>query len=64
YTSEYMHVRTYLKVYNGAVKPIPNQQDWCEPPSKVLPPPLHRPPGRLRKNRRLGEDELQSRTLT
>ncbi|KAF5199091.1 hypothetical protein FRX31_011325, partial [Thalictrum thalictroides] len=34
------------------------------PPSKVLPPPLHRPPGRPRKNRRLGEDELQSRTLT
>ncbi|KAF5180529.1 hypothetical protein FRX31_029884, partial [Thalictrum thalictroides] len=57
YTHEYLHVRTYLRVYEDSVLPIPNEQDWLPPQYKVLPPPLVRPPGRPRKNRRIAEGE-------
>lgn len=58
YASEYFKVETYKRVYAPLIYPTNGQNLWEEtgyPP--ILPPPLRRPTGRPRKQRRKEPDE-------
>ncbi|KAL5720242.1 hypothetical protein ACHQM5_012924 [Ranunculus cassubicifolius] len=54
---EYVSVKNYKIAYSNSLLPLPNQSDWNPPSMVIKPPPLQRPPGRPRKNRRRGADE-------
>ncbi|KAF9626128.1 hypothetical protein IFM89_030975 [Coptis chinensis] len=57
YCSEYLTMKAYMRTYSRSVLPIPNDKDCGQPITEVLPPPLDRPAGRLKKNRRKDADE-------
>ncbi|KAF9603380.1 hypothetical protein IFM89_035625, partial [Coptis chinensis] len=55
--SDYLTMAAYRKTYEEGVRPIPNSDDWLEPPHVCPPPPLKRPAGRPKKNRKRDSKE-------
>ncbi|KAM7513092.1 hypothetical protein LguiB_011967 [Lonicera macranthoides] len=50
YCNPYLTIDAYKATYAGYIHPINDCQFWKEPQYTLLPPPLFRPPGKLRNN--------------
>ncbi|KAF5190604.1 hypothetical protein FRX31_019809, partial [Thalictrum thalictroides] len=57
YCSPYFTVAAYKDVYEGSIKPILHETDWCKTTEEIQPPIRPRAPGRPPMNRRRGLDE-------
>ncbi|KAL5802461.1 hypothetical protein ACOSQ4_030766 [Xanthoceras sorbifolium] len=58
FVHKYLTAESYLKTYNYAIHPVPDESKWPEVEfQKVLPPVEKSMPGRPKKNRKRGPDE-------
>ncbi|KAL5709790.1 hypothetical protein ACHQM5_020435 [Ranunculus cassubicifolius] len=57
FCSPLLKVKKYKAAYASGIKPPLHEDNWESVPSDVLPPMLHRRPGRPRTKRRRGEHE-------